>query len=154
MGKVSKEIDLIKCIISEIDDNLYSDFGGNPCISYTPNLKKLLLALDTPEVRHFFENCNNQAQQLANLEAKLAEYKSKTRVAFSQLASFQLRYDDLKKEYKEQEDLLEKTLAINSKLQLELDQLKQQLEEYKFKEDIGTASCGSYDVQPVCLRQR
>ena len=64
-----------------------------------------------------------------NLEAKLAEYKSKTRVAFRQLASFQLQYDDLKKEYKEQEDLLEKTLATNSKLQLELDQLKQQLTE-------------------------
>ena len=70
---MSKEIDLIKCIISEIDDNLYSDFGGNPCIRYTSNLKKLLLALDTPEVRHFFENCNNQAQQIAEIESKLAE---------------------------------------------------------------------------------
>lgn len=72
---MSKEIDLIKCIISEIDDNLYSDFGCNPCIRYTPNLKKLLLALDTPEVRHFFENCNNQAQQITDLEAKLTDRK-------------------------------------------------------------------------------
>lgn len=70
---MSKEIDLIKCIINEIDDNLYSDFGANPCIRYTSNLKKLLLTLNTPEVRHFFGNCNNQAQQITDLEAKLAE---------------------------------------------------------------------------------
>lgn len=68
---MSKEIDLIKCIISEIDNNLYSDFGGNPCISYTSNLKKLLLALDTPEVRHFFENYNKQAERIAELEEQL-----------------------------------------------------------------------------------
>lgn len=68
---MSKEIDLIKCIISEIDNNLYSDFGGNPCISYTSNLKKLLLALDTPEVRHFFENYNKQSERIAELEEQL-----------------------------------------------------------------------------------
>lgn len=68
---MSKEIDLVKCIISEIDTNLYSDFGGNPCISYTSNLKKLLLALDTPEVRHFFENYERQAERIAELEEQL-----------------------------------------------------------------------------------
>jgi len=69
------------------------------------------------------------ADILNKYEAKLAESKSKIRVAFRQLASFQLQYDDLKKEYKEQEDLLEKTLATNSRLQFENDQLKQQLAE-------------------------
>ena len=68
---MSKEIDLIKCIISEIDNNLYSDFGGNPCISYTSNLKKLLLALDTPEVRDFFENYKQQSQRITELEEQL-----------------------------------------------------------------------------------
>lgn len=68
---MSKEIDLVKCIISEIDTNLYSDFGGNPCISYTSNLKKLLLALDTPEVRHFFENYEQQSERIAELEEQL-----------------------------------------------------------------------------------
>ena len=69
---MSKEIDLIKCIIFEIDKSLYSDFGGNLCISYTPNLKKLLLALNTPEVRYYFDN---QDQKIKDLEVKLTESK-------------------------------------------------------------------------------
>lgn len=65
---MSKEIDLVKCIIYEIDKNLYSDFGGNLCISYTPDLKKLLLALNTPEVKYYFDN---QDQQIADLQHQL-----------------------------------------------------------------------------------
>lgn len=75
---MSKEIDLIKCIISEIDNSLYSDFGANPCISYTSNLKKLLLALDTPEVRHFFENYEQQAERIAELEEQLKNARKET----------------------------------------------------------------------------
>lgn len=72
-GKMSKEIDLIKCIIYEIDKNLYSDFGGNLCISYTPDLKKLLLALNTSEVRYYFNNFDNKDQQIAELKKQLAD---------------------------------------------------------------------------------
>ncbi len=68
---MSKEIDLVKCIISEIDNNLYSDYGGNCCISYTNNLKNLLLALDTPQVRDYFENCEAKDQRIAELEEQL-----------------------------------------------------------------------------------
>lgn len=65
---MSKEIDLIKCIIYEIDKNLYFDFDRNLCISYTPDLKKLLLSLNTPEVKHYFDN---QDQQIADLQHRL-----------------------------------------------------------------------------------
>ena len=129
---MSKEIDLIKCIISEIDDNLYSDFGCNPCIRYTPNLKKLLLALDTPDVRHFFENCNNQAQHITDLEAKLAESESKVKVkdyCHSTYQRIQLDYDKLKNDYDKKVKLLSEIFDNKRKLQFEFYQLKQQLAE-------------------------
>lgn len=101
---MSKEIDLIKCIISEIDNNLYSDFGGNPCISYTSDLKKLLLALDTPEVRHFFENYNKQDQRIAELKAENLSLQEQSIIDNQnyneQLASLQQQLKEKDKEIK------------------------------------------------------
>lgn len=57
---MSKEIDLIKNIIKEVDDNLYSVYGNAPQLLITDKLRDLLFRLDTPEVRDFFENYNQQ----------------------------------------------------------------------------------------------
>lgn len=76
---------------------------------------------------------NNESKQkdkkITDLEAKLADSESKLRVSNSHLASSQLEYNQLKKKYDEQEKLLSRKLAVNSELQFEFDQLKQQLAE-------------------------
>lgn len=70
---MSKEIDLIKNIIKEVDDNLYSFYGNAPQLIITDKLRDLLSRLDTPEVRYFFENYEQQDQRIAELEEQLAE---------------------------------------------------------------------------------
>ena len=68
---MSKEIDLIKNIINEVDSNLYSVYGNDPQLLITDKLRTLLFRLDTPEVRYFFENYEQQSQRIAELEKQL-----------------------------------------------------------------------------------
>lgn len=75
---MSKEIDLIKEIIKEIDKNLYVDYSANIKIKVTNELAKLLLKLDTPKVRYFFENYN-QDKQIADLQAIISQYKEQAK---------------------------------------------------------------------------
>lgn len=53
---MGKEINLIKNIIKEVDSNLYVDYIGNLKIKVTNELAELLLKLDMPEIRDYFNN--------------------------------------------------------------------------------------------------
>lgn len=128
--------------LSEELNQIYSHLG----VEAFPNQQE--------EALKIIDRFEEKDKKITDLETKLAEYKSKTRVAFGQLASFQLQYDDLKKEYKGQEGLLEKTLATNTKLQLELDQIKQQLVESEKQVKHWHDLYNNRDKQFQSVRQR
>lgn len=67
-------------------------------------------------------------QQIAELEQQLEETKSKLRISNSQLASCELELKNFKEDYNKQEKLLSEVLADKSRIQLDLDATKQQLE--------------------------
>ena len=99
---------------------------------------------ENPRYREIWEKIkelpfHKTTEIILDLEAKLAESKSKLRVSNSHLASSQLEYNKLKKEYDEQEKLLSEKMASNSRLQFDFDQLKQQLaeKEKEIKEVMG-----------------
>ena len=123
----------VKCGNEILTGDIHWEMGlCNNCYNELYKDHKTHISLDKMwlELAIRFRDENDELQsKITDLEAKLAESESKLRVSNSSLASSQLEYNQLKKEYDEQEKLLRKVLATNSRLQFEFDQLKQQLAE-------------------------
>ena len=153
---MDKVVNLIKNTIEEIDKNLRTNLDGSIRVRLNPSLEKLLLVLDSPEIRYSLEkyedlskkfeminkeplNCSQlekgmslcviQKSKIVELEAKLAESEKLKDDALYNYAWLNQEVSDIKQKLKDNEDAYKILCCNHQNLGKAYNELEQKLED-------------------------